>query len=110
MSTGANLELVDAGQGNVPGIEKGIANAEKPAAYRAEGVDDARQSDENLTGPNGEIYPNDEEIATLRRVHGKVDWLIYSIGIVEMVERFAYYGTTAVCEYPSDTLSCLHSH
>ncbi|PKS05207.1 hypothetical protein jhhlp_008575 [Lomentospora prolificans] len=51
---------------------------------------------QSLTGPNGEEYPTDEELETLRRVHGKINWLIYSIGIVEMVERFAYYGTTAV--------------
>lgn len=25
--------------------------------------------------------------------------MIYVIGIVEMCERFAYYGTTAVCTY-----------
>lgn len=25
--------------------------------------------------------------------------MIYVIGIVEMCERFAYYGTTAVCVY-----------
>ena len=25
--------------------------------------------------------------------------MIYVIGIVEMCERFAYYGTTAVCMY-----------
>lgn len=48
------------------------------------------------TGPNGEVYPTTEELGTLRHVHGKINWLIYSIGLVEMVERFAYYGTTAV--------------
>jgi POT family proton-dependent oligopeptide transporter len=50
-----------------------------------------------LSGPNGEVYPTAEETETLRHVHGKVNWLIYTIGIVEMAERFAYYGTTAVC-------------
>lgn len=48
-------------------------------------------------GPDDVVYPTDEEMQTLRRVHGKISWLIYSIGIVELVERFAYYGTTAVC-------------
>jgi len=28
-----------------------------------------------------------------------VEQMIYVIGIVEMCERFAYYGTTAVCAY-----------
>jgi POT family proton-dependent oligopeptide transporter len=54
---------------------------------------------ERLVGPNGEQYPTDEDWATLRRVYGKVNWMIYIIGIVEMCERFAYYGTTAVCRY-----------
>ena len=30
--------------------------------------------------------------------------MIYVIGIVEMCERFAYYGTTAVCMYMFKTL------
>jgi dipeptide/tripeptide permease len=30
--------------------------------------------------------------------------MIYVIGIVEMCERFAYYGTTAVCTYVPKTL------
>jgi dipeptide/tripeptide permease len=28
--------------------------------------------------------------------------MIYIIGIVEMCERFAYYGTTVVCKYASE--------
>ncbi|ROT36371.1 POT family protein [Sodiomyces alkalinus F11] len=96
MSTAANVDLVEAARGDVPAIEKGVGVApEKPVAYKGD-LSEARASANSLTGPNGEEYPTDEEISTLRRVHGKVDWLIYSIGIVESVERFAYYGTTAV--------------
>lgn len=51
------------------------------------------------------VYPTDEELETLRHVHGKVDWLIYSIGVVELIERFAYYGTTAVCMFPPRSAS-----
>lgn len=51
-----------------------------------------------LIRPNGKQYPTDEDWATLRRVYGEVNWMIYVIGIVEMCERFAYYGTTAVCK------------
>ncbi|SPN96531.1 related to PTR2 - Di- and tripeptide permease [Cephalotrichum gorgonifer] len=51
---------------------------------------------ESTTGPNGEVYPTAEEMDTLRHVHGKVSWIIYTIGIIECVERFSYYGTTAV--------------
>ena len=50
--------------------------------------------------------PTDEELQTLRRVAGKVPWTAYTIGIVELCERFSYYGTTAVCmSTPRKTLS-----
>lgn len=55
--------------------------------------------DESLNRLGDLVYPTDEEVNTLRHVHGKVDWLIYSIGVVELIERFAYYGTTAVCKF-----------
>ncbi|KAK2757413.1 oligopeptide transporter [Colletotrichum kahawae] len=92
MSTAPDLDMVDAAQADYPAIEKGVNSEKKPGAYQGDLV----ESHETLTGPNGEIYPTLEEQATLRRVHGKVSWLIYSIGFVEMCERFAYYGTTAV--------------
>lgn len=76
-----------------------VAHEKAPAAIETPTVPKYESGDaDSLTGPNGEVYPTDEEMGTLRRVHGKVSWLIYTIGIVEMVERFAYYGTTAVCE------------
>ena len=55
-------------------------------------------SNEILTGPNGEEYPTANDLATLRKVKGKIDPLIYTIAFVELIERFAYYGTIIVCE------------
>ena len=102
MSTSAALEHVDAARGEFPAVEKGVKNPEKPKAFIGDVKDDAANSDSEtsdiLHGPNGETYPTKEEINTLRRVCGKIPWLIYSIGFVEMCERFAYYGTVAVCE------------
>ncbi|OTA66054.1 POT family protein [Hypoxylon sp. EC38] len=49
-----------------------------------------------LRGPNGEEYPTKEELETLRRVKGPINWIIYTIAFIELCERFAYYGTTAV--------------
>ena len=95
MSAAADVDLVEAARGDVPRIEKGIPNAKKPAAYTGD-LSEKVEPVESFRGPNGEIYPTEEELQTLRHTHGKVSWLIYSIGIVEMVERFAYYGTTAV--------------
>ncbi|KAF8313213.1 PTR2-domain-containing protein [Clavulina sp. PMI_390] len=45
------------------------------------------------------IYPTPDEIAgpqALRRVVDKIPWNAYLIGIVEMAERFSYYGSSAV--------------
>jgi POT family proton-dependent oligopeptide transporter len=41
--------------------------------------------------------PTEEELATLRRVSGKIPWVAYTVAFVELCERFSYYGTTAVC-------------
>ncbi|CZR65601.1 probable MFS peptide transporter, putaitve [Phialocephala subalpina] len=41
-------------------------------------------------------YPTEEELATLRRVSGKILWTAYSVAFVELCERFSYYGTIAV--------------
>ncbi|KAK2040598.1 POT family protein [Colletotrichum somersetense] len=95
MSTAPNLDVVEAARADYPAIEKGVDAGRKPDAYTGN-LTDSRLSHDTLGGPNGEVYPTEEELLTLRRTHGKVDWLIYSIGFVEMCERFAYYGTTAV--------------
>lgn len=58
-------------------------------------------SDVSLSGPNGEEYPTNEEIVKLRRVCGKIPITSYAIAFVELCERFSYYGTTAVCEFPA---------
>jgi POT family proton-dependent oligopeptide transporter len=42
--------------------------------------------------------PTDEELATLRRVSGKLPWQTFTVAFVELCERFSYYGTTAVCK------------
>lgn len=92
MSSGAALDVVEAAAADYPAVSKGMkaANAiEKQEPYTS--------TSEELTGLNGEQYPTAEDWSTLRRVYGKVNWMIYVIGIVEMCERFAYYGTTAVC-------------
>ena len=37
--------------------------------------------------------PTEEELHTLRRVAGKINWSIYTIAFVELCERFGYYGS-----------------
>ncbi|KAK6540231.1 hypothetical protein TWF694_009047 [Orbilia ellipsospora] len=45
---------------------------------------------------NDDGTPTEEELATLRRVAGKVPWAAYTIAFVELCERFSYYGVTQV--------------
>lgn len=40
--------------------------------------------------------PTPEELKTLRRISGPINWQMMTITFVEFCERFSYYGTTAV--------------
>ncbi|KAL8702725.1 MAG: hypothetical protein Q9201_004101 [Fulgogasparrea decipioides] len=51
---------------------------------------------ESVTDADGKEYPTPDEVETLRRVCGTVPWSSYTIGFVELCERFSYYGTTQV--------------
>ncbi|KAL9056497.1 MAG: hypothetical protein Q9162_002872 [Coniocarpon cinnabarinum] len=96
---------------NIADDVAGIAQARKPSLIDASEITshfdgkevmvatdsksstDARES--NGPTPDGE-EPNAEELATLRRVTGKIPWLAYTVAFVEMCERFSYYGTTNI--------------
>ncbi|KIW08204.1 uncharacterized protein PV09_01134 [Verruconis gallopava] len=43
-----------------------------------------------------EYHISDEDLATLRRVSGKIVWVAFTIAFVELCERFSYYGTTII--------------
>lgn len=86
------MEAIEASQANYPAIEKGTT-AEKPAVFIGDAKVLENDSNSEITvGPNGQPYPSVEELATLERIRGKIDWTIYSIAFVELCERFAYYG------------------
>jgi POT family proton-dependent oligopeptide transporter len=44
------------------------------------------------------VQPTEGELASLRRVSGKIPWTAYAVAFIELCERFSYYGTTAVCK------------
>jgi POT family proton-dependent oligopeptide transporter len=70
MSTGANLEIVDAALANVHAPHnntRGSVSLEKQDKFVS--------TSESLLGPNGEQYPTDEDWQQLRRVYGKVNWM-----------------------------------
>lgn len=46
-----------------------------------------------------EYSPSEEELDSLRRVADKIPWRIYTLGFVELCERFSYYGATVVCKW-----------
>lgn len=43
-----------------------------------------------------DVEVSKEDLATLRRISGKITWMAFTIAFVELCERFSYYGTTIV--------------
>lgn len=73
-------------------VTKG-ASAIEPIALDTSTPSSILEDDEHLLGP----FPTEEEWATLPRVAGSIPWTAWTVAIVEFVERFSYYGTSAVC-------------
>src|SRR5271154_341958 len=42
--------------------------------------------------PEGASHPTEEELATLRKVSDSLPWSALLVALVELCERFAYYG------------------
>ena len=98
MSTAArNTQSPEAVNTNLPSEEINLDDKQQIYNDQTHGSD-SESSNEVLVGPNGEIYPTSEDLKTLKRRHGHVPWLLYTIAFVELCERFAYYGTTVVCK------------
>lgn len=74
-------------------ITKG-ATVFDPVPLDASSTGSLSDDDANLLGP----FPTDEEWATLPRVAGSIPWQAWTVAAVEFVERFSYYGTSAVCK------------
>jgi POT family proton-dependent oligopeptide transporter len=53
--------------------------------------------------------PTAEELLTLPRVSGKIPWTAFTIGFVELCERFGYYGCQVVCTLSAPTPNLLLS-
>jgi POT family proton-dependent oligopeptide transporter len=43
--------------------------------------------------------PTAEDLVTLPRVSGAIPWTAFTIGFVELCERFGYYGCQVVCTF-----------
>src|SRR5690348_9666978 len=53
-------------------------------------VDDDESDISDL--PDGAQVPTEEELGTLRKVSDKLPWSAFLVALVELCERFAYYG------------------
>ncbi|KAI0121911.1 PTR2-domain-containing protein [Daldinia grandis] len=93
MGNDATGDGVEPAHDSPPIAEKKVPHV---SDLKATGSAPGSDVDDRLHGPNGEEYPTKEELDTLRRVKGPINLIIYTIAFVELCERFAYYGTTAV--------------
>jgi hypothetical protein len=55
-----------------------------------------RRRDSDSMSADTVVPPTDEEMHSLRRIPAPIPWICFTIAFVELCERFAYYGTTAV--------------
>ncbi|KAI2631326.1 PTR2-domain-containing protein [Hypomontagnella submonticulosa] len=94
MSADANRDGVEATHDSLPIADEKAAKLTDIAPTGSGSGSDIVEG--HIRGPNGEEYPTAEELKTLRRVKGRINWIIYTIAFIELCERFAYYGTTAV--------------
>ena len=106
MTSGAiGLDLAEVAKSNAPQVldvpaAPGLINEKNEKALTIADAEPAYTSDGSRRASDGEEYPTTEEVDKLRRVCGPIPWSAYTIGFVELCERFSYYGTTIVCKYP----------
>ncbi|KAL8925573.1 MAG: hypothetical protein Q9208_003465 [Pyrenodesmia sp. 3 TL-2023] len=104
MTTGAiGLDLAEVSKADAPQLQDvpaapGAINEKRERHLSTPGDDSSGTSGrkESVDADDGKEYPTAEEVETLRRVCGTVPWAAYTIAVVELCERFSYYGTTAV--------------
>lgn len=102
MSQTVNLDRAEIAQaeaavhGLEPGPPKGQIDELKPekASMEVTNVPDSSHGD--LLDDDDVNYPKptEEELHTLRRVSGHINWAAYSVAICELGERFSYYGSS----------------
>lgn len=106
MTSGAiGLDLAEVSKANAPQLQDvpaapGEINEKRQRHLSTPGDASSGTSDqkESVYVDDGKEYPTAEEVETLRRVCGSIPWAAYTIGFIELCERFSYYGTTIVCK------------
>ncbi len=49
-------------------------------------------------GQEGDEWPTEEDLSTLRKVPDRISLAAYTVAVVELCERFSYYGTSVICK------------
>ncbi|KAH9886193.1 POT family-domain-containing protein [Xylariomycetidae sp. FL2044] len=74
-----------------------MAEARRPSVVVADPLakEKVLSTSESVT-EDGFPEPTEEELQTLRRISGPINWQAFTVAFVEFCERFSWYGTTAV--------------
>ncbi|KAK0444239.1 PTR2-domain-containing protein [Desarmillaria tabescens] len=81
----------------VVGAESAKIDYDKVHADEVSSTEKGVFSENELDGIHDDLeFPTEEEINTLRRVSDTIPWSAYLIAIVEIAERFSFYGSTVV--------------
>lgn len=76
-----------------PQTHKDLAGGDEPVpATKSEyGVETIAASDADTVTPDGD-EPTEHELKTLRKVSDNLPWSAFLVAVVELCERFTYYG------------------
>jgi POT family proton-dependent oligopeptide transporter len=79
-------------------IPAGLVEDDRRLSLNAslEKKDPVPMDDDDDSAHEGLEFPSEEELATLHRVSDALPWTAYMIAVVELAERFSYYGASAV--------------
>lgn len=69
-----------------------VSFEQKVPDFAAVKEDQTSKSDESYDVIEGKVYASDEEVETLRHVSGSIPLRCWLVAIVELAERFSYYG------------------
>ena len=101
MSQTVNLDRAEIAQAEaaVHGLEPGPPLGTVDELRAGKGSIDVTNIPDSSHGGDGLLdedypFPTEEELRTLRRVSGKINWAAYSVAVCELGERFSYYGSS----------------
>jgi POT family proton-dependent oligopeptide transporter len=91
------MQAGDADMGVVAEMRQpSVAQVDEKRGMTMHNGDMSRGSTEIGSDISTSMEPTMEEMKTLRRVSGSINWQMMTVTFVEFCERFSYYGTTAV--------------